>query len=125
MTGNMTRGPLTRQILLYALPICFGSVFQQFYNLADTVIVGRILGVNALAGVGSTTGLTFLAYSLCNGLSNGFSVSVSQRFGAGDREGMKVRFGNGILLSAVVAIILTVLFCNLFQTGIEYHKHAG
>jgi len=131
MTGNMTRGPLTRQILLYALPICFGSVFQQFYNLADTVIVGRILGVNALAGVGSTTGLTFLAYSLCNGLSNGFSVSVSQRFGAGDREGMKVRFGNGILLSAVVAIILTVLFVifskpvlNITNTPADIYRYA-
>jgi len=110
MTGNMTRGPITRQILLYALPICFGSIFQQFYNLADTVIVGRFLGVNALAGVGCTTGITFLAYSLCNGLSNGFSVSVAQRLGAGDKKGMKQRFGNGVLLSALIAVILTILF---------------
>lgn len=110
MASDMTKGNLTKQILVYALPICLGSIFQQFYNLADAIIVGRILGTDALAGVGSTTGLTFLIYSLANDLSNGFSVSVSQRFGAGDREGLKKRLGNGILLALIVTAVLTILF---------------
>lgn len=106
----MTKGNLTKQILVYALPICLGSIFQQFYNLADAIIVGRILGTDALAGVGSTTGLTFLIYSLANGLSNGFSVSVAQRFGAGDQKGLKKRLGNGILLALLITAALTLFF---------------
>jgi putative MATE family efflux protein len=110
MVSDMTKGNLTKEILVYALPICLGSIFQQFYNLADAIIVGRILGTDALAGVGSTTGLTFLIYSLANGLSNGFSVSVAQRFGAGDPEGLKRRFGNGISLALIITAVLTMLF---------------
>ena len=106
-TIDMTEGRLFTKILGFAIPVCLGLLFQQFYNLADTIIVGRMLGVNALAGVGSTTGLTFLAFSVSASLGNGFAVSVSQRFGAGDAEGIKKYFGNAITLSAMLAIVFT------------------
>jgi putative MATE family efflux protein len=131
MVSDMTKGNLTKQILVYALPICLGSIFQQFYNLADAIIVGRVLGTDALAGVGSTTGLTFLIYSLANGLSNGFSVSVAQRFGAGDYKGLKKRFGNGILLALMITAVLTILFSafcrpvlTLVKTPEEIYEYA-
>ena len=110
MAADMTQGNLKKQILVYAMPICLGNLFQQVYNLVDAIIVGRILGTDALAGVGSTTGLTFLIYSLAKGISNGFSVSVSQRFGAGDHEGLKKRLGNGVLLACIIMASLTVIF---------------
>jgi putative MATE family efflux protein len=131
MVSDMTKGNLTKQIFVYALPICLGSIFQQFYNLADAIIVGRVLGTDALAGVGSTTGLTFLIYSLANGLSNGFSVSVAQRFGAGDYKGLKKRFGNGILLALMITAVLTILFSvfcrpvlTLVKTPEEIYEYA-
>ncbi len=89
MTIDMTKGSVTKQIIRFSIPVFLGSLFQQVYNLADTIIVGRLLGVNALAGVGSTTGLWFLVFSVCNGFCNGFSVSVSQKFGTKDEDGLK------------------------------------
>lgn len=107
-TRDMTKGNLFRGIIGFAIPVCLGLVFQQLYNLADTVIVGRMLGVEALAGVGSTTGLTFFAFSASTGIGNGLAVSVSQRFGAGDEEGIKTYFGNAVALSLLISVILTM-----------------
>lgn len=107
-TRNMTEGSLFTQIIGFAIPVCLGLLFQQLYNLADTMIVGRMLGVDALAGVGSTTGLTFLAFSVATSLGNGLAVSVSQRFGAGDEAGVKSCFGNAVTLSLMIASALTV-----------------
>ena len=108
-TRDLTSGDLLREIIEFAVPVWLGLLFQQLYNLADTVIVGRLLGVNALAGVGSTTGLTFLALSISTGLGNGFAVSVSQRFGAGDEAGVKRCFGNAVTLSLLIAAVLTAV----------------
>lgn len=108
-TIDMTEGRLFTKILGFAVPVCLGLLFQQLYNLADTVIVGRMLGVNALAGVGSTTGLTFFAFSISTSLGNGFAVSISQRFGAGDNKGIKKYFGNAIALSTILAIVFTII----------------
>jgi putative MATE family efflux protein len=104
----MTEGRLFKKIIGFAIPVWLGLLFQQFYNLADAVLVGRMLGVDALAGVGSTTGLTFLAISIATSIGNGFAVSVSQRFGAGDERGIKRYFGNAVTLSLFIAVVLTI-----------------
>ncbi len=109
MTIDMTKGSVTKQIIRFSIPVFLGSLFQQVYNLADTIIVGRLLGVNALAGVGSTTGLWFLVFSVCNGFCNGFSVSVSQKFGTKDEDGLKKYFGNAICLAIISALLFTVV----------------
>lgn len=128
---NMTEGNLLTEIIRFALPVALGLLFQQFYNLADTVIVGRMLGVEALAGVGSTTGLTFFTFSISTGLGNGFAVSISQRFGADDISGVKTRFGNAILIAGMLAMIFTVLttlsagpILSFAKTPIEIYSYA-
>ena len=130
-TVDMTEGRLLTKIIGFAFPVCLGLLFQQLYNLADTIIVGRMLGVNALAGVGSTTGLTFFAFSISNSLGNGFAVSISQRFGADDNEGIKKYFGNAIALSAILSVVFTVLtifltrpVLNLTKTPDEIYSFA-
>lgn len=105
---DMTKGDLFRQITGFAVPVCLGLLFQQLYHLADAVIVGRLLGVNALAGVGSTTGFTFFSLSISTGLGNGFAVSTSHRFGAGDIGEVRRYFGNALLLSGILSLALTV-----------------
>ena len=128
---DMTEGRLLTKIIGFAVPVCLGLLFQQMYNLADTIIVGRMLGVNALAGVGATTGLTFFAFSISTSLGNGFAVSISQRFGAGDDDGIKKYFGNAIVLSAILAILFTIItvvitkpILILTETPIEIYSFA-
>ena len=78
-----------RLILGFSVPVFFGYLFQQFYNLADTVIVGKFLGVSALASVGSTGAVCFLIIGGCMGICNGFAIPVSQKFGAKDYDSMR------------------------------------
>ena len=85
----MTKGSPFRLIVKFIIPIILGNLFQQLYNLADTVIVGRFVGVQALAAVGATGTISFLILGFLQGLTTGFTVQTAQRFGAGDMEGMK------------------------------------
>ena len=89
MEHDMSRGNPTHLILLFLLPIIGGNVFQQFYSMVDTIIVGRFIGVKALAAVGSTGSITFFVLGFVVGLTAGFSVIVSQKFGAKDTRSMK------------------------------------
>ena len=89
MAKDMTKGSPARHILGFAIPIFIGSIFQQFYNIVDTIIVGKILGTQALAAVGTTGPLNFLVLGFASGITSGFAVLVAQRFGAGDNSGMK------------------------------------
>ena len=73
-------------ILGFSLPLLVGMLFQQFYSLVDTIIVGKFLGVDALAAVGSTGAINFLIIGFCMGVCSGFAIPVAQRFGAGDYE---------------------------------------
>ena len=82
MTKDMTHGSPVKLILGFALPLLAGMLFQQLYNLVDTMIVGRFLGVTALAGVGATGSINFLVLGFCMGVCAGFSIPVAQRFGA-------------------------------------------
>ena len=109
METDMTKGSPLPIILRFMLPLMIGNIFQQLYNMADTIIVGRFVGPDALAAVGSTGTIMFLVLGFSQGMSTGFSVLTSQRFGAGDENGTKRSVANGILLSAFVIIIMTAL----------------
>lgn len=83
MTNDMTRGNPVRLILAFMIPTFLGNIFQQFYNLVDSVVAGRYIGVEALAAIGSTTSLIFLVTGWLQGITSGFSIMVAQCFGAG------------------------------------------
>ncbi|CEI72910.1 MULTISPECIES: MATE family efflux transporter [Romboutsia] len=109
MTKDMTTGNPVKLILYFSIPLLIGNIFQQFYSMVDTIIVGRFLGVKALAAVGSTSSMIFLIIGFILGLASGFSVLVSQRFGANDEEGVKKAVGSAIVLSVIMTIIITIL----------------
>ncbi|MGL5641052.1 MAG: MATE family efflux transporter, partial [Paraclostridium sp.] len=109
MTKDMTTGNPVKLILYFSIPLLIGNIFQQFYSMVDTIIVGRFLGVKALAAVGSTGSMIFLIIGFVLGLTSGFSVLVSQRFGANDEEGVKNAVGSAITLSIIMTIIITII----------------
>lgn len=106
---SMTAGSPIRLMLGFMLPLLLGNVFQQAYNMVDGMIVGRMLGADALAAVGATTSVQFLTLGLCMGCCAGFAIPISQRFGAGDRDGMHGYEFHAIVLSAGLALIMTTV----------------
>lgn len=114
-TKDMTTGSSMKLILGFAVPLLMGMLFQQIYSLVDTIIVGRFLGVNALAAVGATGSINFLIIGFCLGLCNGFALPVAQRFGAKDYDGLRKYVGNSAVLSIIIGgtiTIVTVVFCR-------------
>ncbi|MEG2788939.1 MAG: MATE family efflux transporter [Romboutsia sp.] len=109
MTKDMTTGNPVKLILYFSIPLLIGNIFQQFYSMVDTIIVGRFLGVKSLAAVGSTGSMTFLIIGFVLGLSSGFSVLVSQKFGANDEDGVKKAVASAVILSIVLSIIVTII----------------
>ena len=109
--GNMdlTQGRPLTQILLFAVPLVLGTVFQQLYSFVDTVLVGRLISVSALAAVGTTYSLNFLILGFVQGLCVGFGILLAQSFGAQDREGLQRYFLSGCVLAVVFSVILTVI----------------
>lgn len=115
MTKDMTSGSPARLILRFTIPLIFGNLFQQFYSMVDTIIVGRFLGKESLAAVGSTGSINFLIIGFCLGLCSGFAIPVSQQFGAKNFVEMKKYIGNIIWLtiwSSVLFTVATVLLCR-------------
>lgn len=108
--NDMTVGNPMKIILGFTLPIFIGNVFQQFYNMADAVIVGKFVGNKALAAVGSTGTIMFLIYGFVVGMTAGFTVLTAQKFGAGDMKGMRKTVAGAGILSFVVGALLTILF---------------
>ena len=108
--NDMTVGNPMKIIFGFTLPIFIGNVFQQFYNLADAVIVGKFVGNKALAAVGSTGTIMFLIYGFVVGMTAGFTVLTAQKFGAGDMKGMRKTVAGAGILSFVVGALLTILF---------------
>lgn len=106
---DMTEGQPMTLILGFAIPMLLGILFQQFYSMADTVIVGRYLGVNALAGVGSTGAINFMVNGFVIGMCSGFAIPVSQRFGAHDYADMRKFVANIVWLTLIFAAAVTVL----------------
>lgn len=132
-TKDMTSGSTMKLILGFAVPLLMGMLFQQVYSLVDTIIVGRFLGVSALAAVGATGSINFLIVGFCQGICNGFALPVAQRFGAKDYNGLRKYVGNSAVLTIIFGgaiTLITVIACRpileLMQTpadiiDLSYH----
>lgn len=109
----MTSGNPMKLIWQFSIPLVFGNLFQQMYNMVDTIIVGKYLGLSALTSVGSTSSLTFLIIGFCMGTCNGMGVPVAKFFGAKDYSVMRRYVMNAAYLSIMIAAVLTVVTCLL------------
>lgn len=109
MSKSMTSGNPAKLIFFFSLPLIIGNLFQQFYNMADTLIVGRTIGVDALAAVGCTGSLNFFIIGFVTGFTSGLTIPAAQSFGAQNFKEVKRSFAAGIVLSCAVAVIMTVL----------------
>ena len=108
MKTDMTKGNPMKIILLFSIPVLMGNLFQQFYNMVDTIIVGQYLGSDALAAVGSTGCLMFLVLGFANGIAQGFGVMVSHAYGAKNETLLKHYVALAIMLTVIVSTILTI-----------------
>lgn len=108
MEKDLTKGSPFKLIIGFAVPMLLGMLFQQFYNLVDTIIVGKTLGVNALAGVGATGALNFMIIGFCMGVCSGFVIPVAQAFGAGKGAELRKYVFNGYVCSIIFSVVLTV-----------------
>ena len=110
MTKDMTTGSPAKLLFFFSLPLMFGNVFQQLYTVVDTMIVGQTLGVSALAALGAAEALNWMSLGSIQGLTQGFSIHMAQKFGAKDEDGLRQTVGHSIVLSAILAVVLTILF---------------
>lgn len=109
MINDLTKGAPLKLMLLFSIPLLIGNIFQQFYNIADIIIVGRTLGMTALASVGAVSPLFFLIMFIIVGMTNGFAVIPGQRFGAKDYEGVRRSVTMSTILSTVFTITFTII----------------
>lgn len=109
MVKDMTCGKETPLILKFMLPMLFGNVFQQFYNIVDSAIVGKHEGATALGSIGCTGSLNFLFFSVCNGLSVGAGVLVAQYFGAGNKKSVKNTISNSLYIVVIFGMLISVI----------------
>lgn len=107
-TTNMTQGKPARLILTFAFPLMIGNIFQQLYTVIDTMVVGRALGVSALAALGATDWLNWLFSGLVQGLAQGFSIQMAQEFGAGKYKRLKQVILNALFLSVLCSILVLI-----------------
>ena len=107
-TRDMTVGSPMKLILGFSIPLLFGFLFQQFYSVVDTIIVGRFLGMNALAGVGATGSINFMILGFCMGVCSGFAIPVAHKFGAKDYVGMRQVVANCGWLAVIFSLVMTV-----------------
>jgi len=108
-TTNMTQGNPTKLLLSFAVPMLIGNIFQQAYSLADSIIVGQFLGSSALAAIGTTGSVTFLFFSICNGIASGSGIVTSQYYGAGDSVQTKRAIANAAYIMFVASLVMSVI----------------
>lgn len=120
VTKDMTTGSPLKLILQFFIPMFFGLLFQQLYNMMDTMIVGKILGVDALAAVGATGSVNFMIIGLCVGICNGFAIPMAQRFGAGDYHSLRKFVANSVWVCLAFMTITTVTVCVLCRQILEW-----
>lgn len=125
MTKDMTKGSPMKLILGFSVPLLFGFLFQQFYSLVDTVIVGRILGTDSLAAVGATGSVNFLIIGFCMGVCSGFSIPVAHKFGARDYADLRRYVANCVWLSLGFATALTALTASLARQILVWMRTPG
>lgn len=131
MINDLTKGAPLKIMLLFSIPLLIGNIFQQFYNIADIIIVGRTLGMNALAAVGAVAPLFFLIMFIIVGMTNGFAVITGQRFGAKDYDGVRRSVTMSTILSFGLTLIFTIicalampLILHLMNVPQEIYKDA-
>lgn len=131
MEKDLTTGNIFQRILIFAFPIFIGNVFQQLYNMADSIIVGRFVGKDAFAAVGSTGSLNFLIIGFVLGLSSGLCIPVAQRYGANKLSDMRRKIAAAVQISIVLGIGLTIVIAcstgallRLMQTPDSIYKDA-
>ena len=120
MQLDMTRGSIPSLLIRFTIPLLIGNIFQQLYNMVDTMIVGKYVGASALAAVGATGNLMFLITGFSIGFAAGFSIITAQAFGAGDGWKMRHSVSNGILLSLLTAVILTTVSLTCMDTFLHW-----
>ena len=106
---NMTEGSIIKKMLGFAIPVLIGNIFQQMYNIVDTAVIGNVLGDNALASIGAAAPVYALMINFTEGMTNGFAVVVARFFGAGDKQTMKRAVSLTYILSAIMAVVLTLV----------------
>lgn len=106
---DLTEGKPMKLILNFGLPLLFGLLFQQLYNMVDSIIVGKMLGVNSLAAVGSTGSINFMILGFCIGICNGFAIPVAQSFGAKNTENLKKYITNSVWMSILFSVLITTI----------------
>ena len=119
-TKDMTKGNPRQMIISFAIPLMLGNVFQQMYTVMDSVIVGRGIGVEALAALGTSDWLSFTAIGGITGIAQGFSVLIAQRFGAKDEKGMKKTVAMSVWTGAGVTLLFMVLFLGNLKTLLNF-----
>ena len=122
MTKDLTKGSPMGLILSFGVPVLLGNLFQQFYNVVDTAIVGKTLGGDALAAVGATGSVNFLVVGFCIGVCGGFTIPVAQQFGAGNEGELRRYMAGGAWLCLLFGALLTALtaaFCGRILTGMR------
>ena len=113
MTKDMTTGNPWKIIIFFSIPVLLGNLFQQFYNMADAIIVGQFLGEDALAAVGATGSIMFLVLGFAIGISQGFGILISHAFGAKDEKLLKHYVATSLVLGLVISIVMTALTVSL------------
>lgn len=111
MTNDFTTGSPLKHIVRFAFPLFLGMILQQLYGVIDAIIVGKKIGIEALAGVGSTGAISFMVIGFCTGLSGGFSIPVAQAFGARKERELRKFVANSLWLGAFFSIAITLLVC--------------
>lgn len=120
MTKDMTVGNPMKLILLFSLPVLLGNLFQQFYSMVDTIIVGQFLGEDALASVGASGSIMFFVLGFAMGLAQGFGVMVSQVFGAKDDKRLKHIVALSFMLTIIISIVLTAITVIYSRNLLEF-----
>ena len=118
-TKDMTEGSPVKLILGFFIPMLCGLLFQQLYNMADTIIVGKFLGVKALAAVGSTGSINFMIIGFCLGVCSGFAIPVAQKFGEKNMKALRRFVANGGWLAAAFAVVMTTTVCLFCRDILE------
>ncbi len=124
-TKKMTEGNPIKLMILFALPLMVGNVFQQLYIVVDTMVVGKRLGLSALAALGSVDWLNWMMLGIIQGFTQGFGVKIAQRFGAGDKSGLKKAVVNAGYLSLIFALFLTILSLLIAQPVLRLLRTPG
>ena len=107
---DMTSGPIAPHLIRFAIPLLLGNIFQQFYTVVDTAIVGQGVGVHALAALGSMDWFNWMLFGIAQGFSQGFAVRMAQKYGEGDMIGLRRVIGQSALLSGGIAAVFIVVF---------------